>query len=180
MLLHSLRDAKFLAKVVVLLGLAVPPALAATWKSWDTTIDTPKRFKVLKNFNYEAVLDKETGLVWELNPSGTASLDTAFQRCSRKSYGGHGGFRLPTVGELNSLFNNAASNPHLPPGHPFTGITTLGDPEMFWTSTPVRMFAGQILMMSCGHRTDFGGNGYHCVNTDPDDVIRYWCVRGPD
>ena len=33
--------------------------------SWDKQINDPNRFKVLGAFNNEAVLDKETGLVWQ-------------------------------------------------------------------------------------------------------------------
>jgi hypothetical protein len=34
--------------------------------SWDRRIaDTKRRFKVLNEFDTDAVLDKETGLVWE-------------------------------------------------------------------------------------------------------------------
>ena len=34
-------------------------------QAWSTRIDTPRRFVVLKDFNGEAVLDRETNLVWE-------------------------------------------------------------------------------------------------------------------
>lgn len=38
-------------------------------KGWSKKInDGGKRFKVLHNFNNEAVLDNETGLVWEQAP----------------------------------------------------------------------------------------------------------------
>jgi hypothetical protein len=39
--------------------------------SWDQTLTASKRFIVLSNMNNAAILDKETGLVWEQMPSNT-------------------------------------------------------------------------------------------------------------
>jgi hypothetical protein len=39
-------------------------ATAEPVPTWSDQINSPNRFKVLKEFNNEAVLDKETGLVW--------------------------------------------------------------------------------------------------------------------
>jgi len=54
--------------------------VAAKPPSWDKVINSPKRFKVLDKFDDEAVLDKETGLVWEQSPS-TSALTLLQQNC---------------------------------------------------------------------------------------------------
>ena len=41
--------------------------------SWNQTLKSSSRFIVLTNMNKEAVLDMETGLVWELSPSTSSS-----------------------------------------------------------------------------------------------------------
>ena len=40
-------------------------------KSWSNKIPAAKRFVALADFNNEAVLDRETGLVWEQAPDTT-------------------------------------------------------------------------------------------------------------
>ena len=44
-------------------------ALADPGTTWDQQINGHGRFKVLKEFGGAAVLDKETGRVWEQSPS---------------------------------------------------------------------------------------------------------------
>jgi len=59
-----------LIAILVLLVVA-PLAIAGSFPSWDRKIDSAKRFKVLDRFEGEAVLDRETGLVWERSPGET-------------------------------------------------------------------------------------------------------------
>jgi len=102
--------------------------------SWDQTLACPTtascpRFIVLSNFNNLAVLDRETGLVWQQNPfafefewAGAAAF------CSVLNTGGRFGWRLPTLPELVSLSDVDT----LPAGHPFSNIQTR---FRYWSST---------------------------------------------
>jgi Protein of unknown function (DUF1566). len=89
--------------------------------AWSNILKPNQRFDlVLSN---EAVLDKETGLVWESNPDPTPrTWYNAVYTCTKKVVGGRMGWRLPTVEELSSLIDPTHHNPSLPPGHPFVGV----------------------------------------------------------
>lgn len=87
----------------------------------------------------EAVLDMETGLVWQRTPAD--SKDTFhFSRvdCWNAQTGGRMGWRLPSFSELQSLVDpfkkNLGANRSirtLPTGHPFSGIQE----GKYWSST---------------------------------------------
>lgn len=72
-------------------ALAVSPAVAQTTgngpyyatPSWDQTLPSNTRFIVLSNFGGQAVLDRETGLVWEKSPSAAVGFtwDNAVFHC---------------------------------------------------------------------------------------------------
>jgi hypothetical protein len=101
--------------------------------SWDQTLPAATRFIVLTNMNSEAVLDRETGLVWEQSPN-TSRFDWfgASGHCAGLSKGGRKGWRLPTIQDLASLIDPTQSNFTLPPGHPFSNVLTSDD---YWSAS---------------------------------------------
>ncbi len=93
---------------------AIDPATQPHLKSWSNIIPTAKRFVVLGDFNNEAVLDRETGLVWERSPDpNSRTWYDAVRSCWLRQVGGRMGWHLPTVEELGSLVD-----PTVPPPGP--------------------------------------------------------------
>lgn len=156
------------------MGIAMgAPALAASANgpyyatpSWDQKLDAATRFVVLLNWNSDAVLDRETGLVWEKVPS-TPFFDwaNASIHCVQLNLGGRKGWRLPTIQDLASLIDPNQSNPALPSGHPFTVPSTEG----YWSATA--RAATNVWLAGFGD----GGVGF-----GPQTLtnVRAWCVRG--
>src|SRR2546426_2171561 len=73
--------------------------------SWDQTLPSSTRFIVLSNMNSDAVLDRETGLVWQRSPIGPLPWVLATLECIGQTTGNRFGWRLPAVNELRSLFD---------------------------------------------------------------------------
>jgi hypothetical protein len=149
----------------------LPNAVTAKPPAWDKVIPQGQsRFKLLAQFDSEAVLDKETGLVWERAPSPdaipwTGIFGGAVAVCYGRSTGGRRGWRLPTVEELSSLVDPNQTDPALPDGHPFTGVLNEG----YWsiTTTPSGISAYYRELGS-------GSLGINGVGQQE----RAWCVRG--
>ena len=95
-------------------------AVADPGTTWDKKVAGAGRFKVLSQFNDEAVLDKETGRVWEQSPDGVNIRNwlNAQDHCNQKTVGNRKGWRLPTIQELASLVEpgNPPGGPDLPSG----------------------------------------------------------------
>lgn len=141
--------------------------------SWDQKLTT-NRFVVLANWNNEAVLDRETGLVWDRSPSTeTVTQFIAVVKCIQLMRGGRSGWRLPGIQELQSLVDpSAQASPGLPAGHPFTNIVANA---LYWSLTT-------------GIKEGFFGDSVYVTRFDPDGGVglinkttpphNYWCVRG--
>jgi len=148
--------------------------------SLDQTLPTATRFVVLSNYvdaafpsGGAAVLDRETGLVWERAPSRTKfSWYEALQHCNETTTGGRLGWKLPTIQEMNSINDpSVATIPFLPGGHPFSlGAQTL----VFWSAT------------SSASTFGFAQQGNFVIAIFPRVVLEdktdvngsAWCVRG--
>ena len=89
--------------------------------SWSRALPANERFVVLPDFKNEAVLDRNTGLVWEKSPHITERpVFSASYHCMNASVGGQKGWRLPNITELMTLVDPASTaEPMLPAGAPF-------------------------------------------------------------
>lgn len=115
--------------------------------SWSKILTTD-RFELVME-NNEAVLDRETGLVWQRVATNVKyNWDVAQSVCYNLEIGGRKGWRLPTLAELSTLVEPANDDPALPANHPFTisGFVLVGPgnglADNFWTSTPYSGLTG--------------------------------------
>ena len=148
--------------------------------SWDQSLPVATRFIVLTNMDSQAVLDRETGLVWERSPTtarfagGPPSNQFgglfAHEHCISLRVGGRMGWRLPTIQELSSLVDTSQTSPALPAGHPF--LTVLADD--YWSATVYvnSLSPGALRTIS------FVGGGIGAAGIGPAVTLHVWCVRG--
>ena len=146
-------------------GAFIPPA-------WSQKLPAAERFVLV--MGGEAVLDKETGLVWEKSPDNAyRTWIAAINQCYSKQVGGRLGWRLPTVEELASLVDLTQSNPALPSGHPFDTDCTSGgcvQSYIYWSATTLAGAPGVW-----GVNVDSGYVGYY---DKTGSGVFVWCVRG--
>ena len=146
--------------------------------SWDQTLACATlancpRFVVLANMSSAAVLDRETGLVWERSPSTELVTWRAGQvRCNEfVTIGNRLGWRLPTLQELASLIDPSQNSPALPPGHPFLGVQIA---DYYFTATADSRNTDNKYIVS------FSGDG-DLANGQAGNQLELkfvWCVRG--
>ena len=161
-------------------GLGVTPVTAAPpitedphaglTQNWDKVLPAAERFIVLKAFTSDAVLDKNTGLVWEKSPQmAAAKWDVARFTCINKTVGGQKGWRLPSIPELTSLIDPSVTppGPTLPPGHPFVNVQSAN----YWSATTIAESPTAAWMVFF--------NAGAVLNTKRDIKSQVWCVRGP-
>jgi len=132
-------------------GVTFPNASTQTMAAtppWSQKLSAADRFQlVMGTFvrdpivhkEYPAVLDKETGLVWQRDTESTEQIwGNACIYCYQLSLGGRKGWRLPTIEELASLVDPSQVNPALPEGHLFTNVKL----SLYWSSSTVVGFPG--------------------------------------
>ena len=130
------------------------------------------RFKCV--LDGEAVLDKETGLVWERSPenieNGWLSWYGGQWSCSSVFRARRAGWRLPTISELLSLQDYCSSqwfDQMLPCGHPFNNVSSAF--RQFWSATTWFFDSNEAIVWS-----PYSGE----VPIDKNIERWRWCVRG--
>ena len=109
---------------------------------WDTHNPSASRFVTAFT---GAVLDKNTGLVWEQAPDGTTrNWSNATRHClnsnglNNNNAGGTRGWRLPSVAELASLIDPSLPAPFVP-ASAFTISTSPATPgvqsDLYWSAS---------------------------------------------
>jgi len=139
-------------------------------RNWQNIHPSDNRFAILSDFEKTAVLDKETGLIWELSPEPTpVTWNEARLACRSRTTGGHLGWRLPSPAEMRSLVGPAidAPGPNIPPGHPFLNIQDTS----YWTVVPEENLPSYAQYIDA-----FLGNVLSFVKIYTFPV---WCVHGP-
>lgn len=142
--------------------------------SWDQKLQcdtqtTCPRFVVLSNWNNEAVLDRETGLVWERSPSTTPFTWNVAQIHCNQAIGNRWGWRLPTLQDLGSLIDPTVlqPGPTLAAGHPFLNVQSAS----YWSATAIA--DGPAFAWGVSFRF---GVAITDDKTATDKLV--WCVRG--
>jgi hypothetical protein len=144
--------------------------IAEIIRNWQQAHPAEKRFALMPAFNNDAVLDKETGLVWELSPqTATVTWNEARTTCIKRFTGGQKGWRLPSPAEMRSLVGPAvdAPGPNISPGHPFLNV----QPTSYWTVVPEANLPPYAQYLDA-----FLGNVLSFIKIYTFPV---WCVRGP-
>lgn len=142
-----------------------PVPTMTTPPPWSQKLPAEERFVLV--LDGEAVLDKETGLVWEKSPS-TTTYDWihAHFHCSQLKIGNREGWHLPTIEQLASLVDQTNRNPALPTGHPFTNVQS----NLYWSATTIPNSA------TVAWDVNFSDGA---VDDDGKFLTVYvWCVRG--
>ena len=133
--------------------------------TWSQIIPGSERFELV--MGGAAVLDKETGLVWDQSPNHIKKTwYYACSNCYQREVANRKGWRLPTIEELASLVDNDNLYPALPTDHPFSNVQLFS----YWSSTTNAPDASYAWFVGF----DDGYVGYYDKSSDH----HVWCVRG--
>lgn len=135
--------------------------------TWSQILPASTRFVVV--MGGAAVLDKETGLVWQRSPTITTyDWESAQTNCNQLVEGGRLGWRLPTLQELASLLDPSVAFPavKLPAGNPFSNVQL----SVYWSATSYAGNTGSAWYVRFDSAfVGYGNKGNH---------FSVWCVRG--
>jgi hypothetical protein len=154
---------------------AAPPTKSGTpTQNWDASLTGTARFTTAFP---GAVLDNNTGLVWEQAPDAnlatTRDWPTAISYCVNKNVGGTVGWRLPSVVELRSVQNGSPCCGPYVPASIFTGVGVQAD--HYWSATTVAADPSRAWVILFG-----GGEGASPFTLKLGAAtVGTWCVRGP-
>jgi hypothetical protein len=141
--------------------------------SWNRALSstggcTSQRFQC--TFHDAAALDRETGLLWQLdsapNPDGVTWFD-ALAYCRTAIIGGKAGWRVPTIEEWFTLTDGALQ----PPEPPFPATAN----PRYWSASTDPADTANALYWSLVAASVIPG----AKSTVPASAIGVWCVRGP-
>jgi parallel beta-helix repeat protein len=112
-------------------GIAVGNNIHEIPPAWSQTISSASERFVLV-LNDEAVLDKETGLVWARETTTEPiNWEAAIDYCYNLDIANRKGWRLPTVDELATLIDTSQLSPAYPAGF----LDFFNDDRINWSST---------------------------------------------
>jgi hypothetical protein len=142
----------------------IPPVLTQFLDATNGDVDgcNSSRFKCV--WSNLAVLDNETGLMWERTASSVFNGERTFDLARSCGVGGRGGWRLPSLHELASVANS------LPPEAPF--ILPPGG-SYFWTITRT----SNNLLRQWTAATPTANTSFATSSARRDQLRHYWCVR---
>jgi hypothetical protein len=150
--------------------------------SWDQQFPASTRWVILSNWGTPpnaAVLDRETGLVWQQTPyTDTDDWYGALTDCQLLSTtGGRLGWRLPALEELLTLVD--PNTGYLFAGAPFPSLPPPpGTGPSFWTATTYASVLTTLGAYQVGF-PQLGQSPYRYANVYAKNVVAgYWCVRG--
>lgn len=139
----------------------IPPA-------WSQKLPASERFVLV--LDGAAVLDKETGLVWEKAPLTLRhTWAEAISYCIERNVGGRRGWHLPTIEQLASLMDPTQIGPSLPIGHPFESILSAMTSPPYWSSTTHPTYTNSAWNVFFVGIVGWG---------QKDNDSYAWCVRG--
>ena len=138
---------------------------------WGVKYPDGQRFLVLGQFSNEAVLDRETGVVWQRSPDDRRQTwYGAVNHCAYARIGGRMGWRLARIEELLSLWIGVGTPPtsgRYAHGHPFTNV----EDRHFWSGTTKTGRNNTAFMTILP-------DGNEMIAGDKSSLAGAWCVRG--